>query len=47
MVVLFVPGLTHLGQSASDATRVPAAPMSDEEFNRRLQDIIKLPEPEQ
>jgi TRAP-type mannitol/chloroaromatic compound transport system permease large subunit len=47
MVVLFVPGLTHLGQSASDATRVPAAPMSDEEFNKRLQDIIKLPEPEQ
>jgi tripartite ATP-independent transporter DctM subunit len=47
LVVLFAPGLTHLGQSASDATRVPVAPMSDEEFNKRLQDIIKLPEPEQ
>ena len=47
LVVLFAPGLTHLGQSESDATRVPAAPMSDEEFNKRLGDIIKLPEPEQ
>jgi len=47
LVVLFAPGLTHLGQSESDAIRVPAAPMSDEEFNRRLGDIIKLPEPEQ
>jgi tripartite ATP-independent transporter DctM subunit len=44
LLVLFVPQLTHLGQSAGDGSRLPAAPMSDEEYNRRLNEMIKLPE---
>lgn len=44
LLVLLFPQLTHIGQSAEDSSRVPAAPMSDAEFNRRLQDMIKLPE---
>jgi tripartite ATP-independent transporter DctM subunit len=43
-LVLMFPQLTHTGQSAEDATRAPPAPMSDAEFNRRLQEMIKLPE---
>src|SRR5262249_19182611 len=42
-VVLLFPQLTHLGQSAADSTRAPAAPMSDAEFNKRLQEMIQLP----
>ena len=44
LLVLFVPQLTHLGQSSSDGSRLPAAPMSDEEYNKRLNEMIKLPE---
>jgi hypothetical protein len=43
--VLLFPQLTHTGQSAADSTRAPAAPMSDAEFNKRLQEMIQLPEP--
>jgi tripartite ATP-independent transporter DctM subunit len=43
-VVLIFPQLTHTGQSA-DSVRLPAAPMSNEEFNKRLQEMIQLPEP--
>ncbi len=39
------PQLTHSGQSAADSTRLPAAPMSDDEFNKRLQEMIQIPEP--
>ena len=44
LVVLFFPQLTHMGHSAADASRA-AAPMSDAEFNKRLQEMIGLPEP--
>ena len=44
LLVLFVPQLTHLGQSSGDGSRLPAAPMSDEEYNKRLNEMIKLPE---
>ncbi len=44
-VVLLFPQLTHTAQSAADSTRAPAAPMSDAEFNKRLQEMIQLPEP--
>ena len=43
LVVLAFPQLTHTGQSVADSTRAPAAPMSDAEFNRKLQDMIQLP----
>jgi tripartite ATP-independent transporter DctM subunit len=46
LLVLLFPQLTHLGQSAADSTRLPPVPLSDEEFNKRLNDMIKLPEPE-
>jgi tripartite ATP-independent transporter DctM subunit len=44
LTVLLFPQLTHTGQSAADSTRAPPVPMSDAEFNRRLQEMIKLPE---
>jgi tripartite ATP-independent transporter DctM subunit len=47
LLVLFFPQLTHLGRSADDGSRLPAATLSDEEFNKRLNEMIKLPEPEQ
>jgi tripartite ATP-independent transporter DctM subunit len=44
--VLLVPALVHLGESAADRTRTPVAPVSDEEINRRLQEMLPpLPEP--
>jgi tripartite ATP-independent transporter DctM subunit len=46
LLVLLLPQLTHLGQSPDDRSRLPSTPLSDEEFNRRLRDMIKLPEPE-
>ena len=47
LLVLFFPQLTHLGQSVDDRSRLPSLPMSNEEFNKRLNEMIKLPEPEQ
>ncbi len=42
-VVLAFPQLTHTGQSA-DSVRVPVTPMSNDEFNKRLQEMIQIPE---
>jgi tripartite ATP-independent transporter DctM subunit len=44
LLVLFFPQLAHMGQS-ENGSRAPASPMSDQEVNRRLQEMIKLPEP--
>jgi tripartite ATP-independent transporter DctM subunit len=44
LLVLLFPQLTHIGQSAADSSRLPAAPMSNEEYNMRLNEMIKLPE---
>ena len=46
VLVLLFPQLTHLGQSSDDRSRLPSAPLSDEEYNKRLNEMIKLPEPE-
>src|SRR6266481_5344817 len=46
LLVLLFPQLTHMGQSSDDGSRLPAAPLSDEEFNKRINEMIKLPEPE-
>jgi TRAP-type mannitol/chloroaromatic compound transport system permease large subunit len=43
LVVLFFPELTHFGRT-ENSTPTPSAPMSDAEFNKRLQEMIKLPE---
>ena len=47
MLVLLFPQLTHPGQSSDDGSRLSPAPLSDEEFNKRLREMIKLPELEQ
>jgi tripartite ATP-independent transporter DctM subunit len=44
LLVMFFPQLAHMGQS-ENSSRAPAAPMSDQEVNQRLQEMIKLPEP--
>ncbi len=45
-LVLFVPALVHIGESAADRTRAPVAPVSDQEINRRLQEMLPaLPDP--
>jgi len=46
LLVLLFPQLTHSGQSSDDRSRLPSAPLSDEEYNKRLNEMIKLPEPE-
>ncbi|MGO8913487.1 MAG: TRAP transporter large permease subunit [Bradyrhizobium sp.] len=46
LLVLFFPQLTHLGQSPDDGSRLSSEPLTDEEFNKRLNEMIKLPEPE-
>jgi TRAP-type mannitol/chloroaromatic compound transport system permease large subunit len=45
LLVLLFPQLTHIGQSADESSRLPPVPMSDEEFSKRLNEMIKLPEP--
>jgi tripartite ATP-independent transporter DctM subunit len=44
VLVLLFPQLTHMGQSQADSSRLPPAPLSEEELNKRLNDMIKLPE---
>src|SRR5580692_895353 len=46
LLVLSFPQLTHIGQSTDDGSRLPPVPLSDAEFNKRLNEMIKLPEPE-
>jgi tripartite ATP-independent transporter DctM subunit len=44
--VLLFPQLTHPGKSPEQGSQLAPAPLSDEEFNRRLNEMIRLPEPE-
>ena len=44
--VLLFPQLTHPGKSPEEASQLAPAPLSDEEFNRRLDEMIRPPEPE-
>jgi hypothetical protein len=44
LLVLFFPQLTHIGRPADDGSRLPPATLSDEEFAKRLNEMIKLPE---
>jgi tripartite ATP-independent transporter DctM subunit len=46
LLVLLLPQLTHMGQSSDNGSRIPSAPLSDEEYHKRLNDMLKLPEPE-
>ena len=38
--VLLVPALVHVGESAADRTRTPLVPVSDQEINRRLEEML-------
>jgi TRAP-type mannitol/chloroaromatic compound transport system permease large subunit len=44
LLVLFFPQLTYIGQSQAESSRLPPAPLSDEGVNKRLNEMIKLPE---
>ena len=46
LAVLFFPQLTHPGKALQEDFRRTPATISDEEFNRRLNEMIKLPDPE-
>lgn len=47
LLVLFFPQLTHMGQSPDSGSRFSSEPLSNEEFNKRLNEMIKLPDPEE
>jgi tripartite ATP-independent transporter DctM subunit len=46
LLVLLFPQLTHMGQSSDNSSRIPSVPMSDQEYNKRLNEMLKLPEPQ-
>ncbi len=43
IVVLLVPKLVHIGENSAESTRAPAAPVSDEEIDRRMRDMLPPP----
>jgi tripartite ATP-independent transporter DctM subunit len=45
VVVLLVPKLVHFGENAADNTRAPAAPVSNEEIDKRMRDMLPPPPP--
>jgi tripartite ATP-independent transporter DctM subunit len=45
IVVLLVPKLVHVGENAAESSRAPAAPVSNEEIERRLREML-APSPE-
>jgi TRAP-type mannitol/chloroaromatic compound transport system permease large subunit len=46
LLVLLFPPLTHVGKPLADDRRLPPAALTDEEFNKRLNEMIRLPEVE-
>ena len=43
LLVLTTPALIHLGENAAELSRAPAAPLSQQEIDKRLNDMIPLP----
>ncbi|MGH6725612.1 MAG: TRAP transporter large permease subunit [Pseudolabrys sp.] len=43
VLVLMVPKLVHIGETAAESTRSPAAPVSDEEIEKRMRDMVPPP----
>jgi tripartite ATP-independent transporter DctM subunit len=43
ILVLLVPKLVHIGENAGSSSRGPVAPVSNEEIDRRMRDMIPLP----
>jgi hypothetical protein len=44
LLVLLVPSLVHLTDKTSDNVRAPANALSDDEFNKRLNEMVPPPE---
>jgi TRAP-type mannitol/chloroaromatic compound transport system permease large subunit len=40
VVVLLVPKLVHVGENADTISRAPVAPVSNDEINRRFQEMV-------
>jgi TRAP-type mannitol/chloroaromatic compound transport system permease large subunit len=46
VVVLMVPKLVHIGENAADNSRAPASPVSNEEIEKRMREMLPtLPPP--
>ncbi len=45
LLVLFAPALTHVADKAGDRSRTPAAPVSNQEIDKMLNNMIVLPPP--
>jgi tripartite ATP-independent transporter DctM subunit len=45
LAVLLVPSLVHLADNAVSLSRAPATPLSAEEFNKRLKEMVPVPAP--
>jgi tripartite ATP-independent transporter DctM subunit len=43
IVVLMMPMLVHIGENAAESTRAPAAPVSSEEIDRRMREMLPPP----
>ena len=43
IVVLLVPKLVHIGENAAESSRAPAAPVSNEEIDRRMREMFPPP----
>ena len=43
IVVLLVPKLVHIGENAAESSRAPAAPVSSEEIDRRMREMLPPP----
>ena len=43
LVVLMIPKLVHFGENAAANTRAPAAPISNEEIDRRMREMLPPP----
>jgi len=41
--VLMMPMLVHIGENAAESTRMPAVPVSNEEINRRMREMLPPP----
>lgn len=43
LLILLLPQLVHVGENAAENTRAPAAPVSNEEIERRMQQMLPPP----
>ncbi len=43
IVVLMTPKLVHIGENAAESTRAPAAPVSNEEIDQRMREMLPPP----